>query len=129
MIITDPEQIGRYAAGAAAVIEAPADFSIYSAPAVRELAIQLADGGATAIVFDMAGVTFMDNTALGVIFGAHKRLRSAGGDGAAVAAASERVARCFAVTGLSAHLPMYATAAEALDTISAGPETRHREVP
>jgi hypothetical protein len=55
--------------------------------------------------------------------------RYAAGATAAVAAASERVARCFAVTGLSAHLPMYATAAEALDTISAGPETRHREVP
>jgi len=114
MIITDPGQIGRYAAGAASVIEAPADFDIYSAPAVRELAVQLIDGGATTIVFDMAGVTFMDNTALGVIVGAHKRLRSAGGEGAAVAAAGERVARCFAYTGLDRHVPMYATAAEAL---------------
>jgi anti-sigma B factor antagonist len=114
MIITDPGQIGRYAAGAASVIEEPADFDIYSAPAVRELAVQLIDGGATAIVFDMAGVTFMDNTALGVIVGAHKRLRSAGGEGAAVAGAGERVARCFAVTGLDRHVPMYATAAEAL---------------
>jgi anti-anti-sigma regulatory factor len=51
--------------------------------------------------------------ALAVIFGAHKRLRGAGGKGAAVAAAGERVARCFAVTGLNGHLPMYATAAEA----------------
>jgi anti-sigma B factor antagonist len=114
MIITDPRQIGRYATGAASVIEAPADFDIYSAPAVRELAVQLQGGGATAIVFDMSGVTFMDNTALGVIVGTHKRLRSAGGEGAAVAAASEGVARCFAVTGLTKHLPMYATAAEAL---------------
>lgn len=114
MIITDPRQIGRYTSGETSVIEAPADFDIYSAPAVRELAVQLIDDGAAAIVFDMAGVAFMDNTALGVIFGAHKRLRGAGGQGATVAAASERVARCFEVTGLSGHLPMYATAAEAL---------------
>ncbi|MGH3195138.1 MAG: STAS domain-containing protein, partial [Streptosporangiaceae bacterium] len=87
----------HYASGATSVIEAPDSFDIYSAPAVRELAIQLQEGGATAIVFDMGGVTFMDNTALGVIVGAHKRLRSAGGEGAAVAAASERVARCFEV--------------------------------
>jgi anti-sigma B factor antagonist len=119
MIITDPRQIGRYTSGATSVIEAPADFSIYSAPAVRELAVQLTEGGAAAIVFDMAGVAFMDNTALAVIFGAHKRIRAGGGKGAAVAAAGERVARCFAVTGLDGHLPMYATAAEALAAVSA----------
>ena len=113
-MITDARQIGHYASGATSVIEAPGSFDIYSAPAVRELAVQLMGDGATAIVFDMSGVTFMDNTALGVIVGAHKRLRGAGGEGAAVAAASDRVARCFAVTGLSEHLPMYATAAAAL---------------
>lgn len=117
MIITDPRQIGRYTSGAASVIEAPADFDIYSAPAVRELAVQLQDDGSTAIVFDVGGVMFMDNTALAVIFGTHKRLRSSGGEGAAVAAASDRVARCFKVTGLSEHLPMYATAAEALAAV------------
>jgi len=114
MIITDPRQIGRYTSGATSVIEAPADFSIYSAPAVRELAIQLQEGGATAIVFDLAGVTFMDNTALGVIVGAHKRLCGAGGRGAAVAAASDPVGRMFRVTGLSKCLPMHATVADAL---------------
>lgn len=121
-MITDARQVGRYESGSggAWVIEAPGSFDIYSAPAVRNLAIQLQEGGATAIVFDMAGVTFMDNVALGVIVGAHKRLRGAGGEGAAVAAADDRVARCFAVTGLTKHLPMYATAAEALAAVSAG---------
>lgn len=117
MIVTDARQIGRYESGSggAWVIEAPADFDIYSAPAVRNLAVELQDDdGATAIVFDMSGVAFMDNTALGVIVGAHNRLRRAGGKGAAVAAAGGRVARCFEVTGLDKHVPMYATAAEAL---------------
>jgi anti-sigma B factor antagonist len=114
-MITDAPQVGRYASRGTWVIEAPASFDIYSAPAVRNLAIQLQEGGATAIVFDLAGVTFMDNAALGVIVGAHKRLRGAGGEGAAfLAAAGERVARCFAVTGLTKILPMYATAGEAL---------------
>jgi anti-sigma B factor antagonist len=116
MIVTDVRQVGRYESGSGGtwVIEAPADFDIYSAPAVRELAVQLAGDGATRIVFDLGGVAFMDNTAFGVIFGAHKRLRAGGGKGAAVAAAGERVIRCLEVTGLSAHLPVYATAAEAL---------------
>jgi anti-sigma B factor antagonist len=120
MMITDARQVGHYASGAASVIEAPGSFDIYSAPAVRELAVQLQDAGAATIVFDMSGVTFMDNTALGVIVGAHKRLRGAGGEGAAVAAADDRVARCFAVTGLTKHRPRYATAAEALAAVSAG---------
>lgn len=117
MMITDARQVGHYASGAAAVIEAPASFDIYSAPAVRELAVQLQGDGAAAIVFDMSGVTFMDNTALGVIFGTHKRLLSAGRAGAAVAAASDQVARCFEVAGLSSHLPMHATAAAALAAV------------
>jgi anti-anti-sigma factor len=114
MMTTGAREIGHYASGGTSVIEAPASFDIYSAPAVRNLVIRHQGGGATAIVFDMAGVAFMDNAALGVIVGAHKRLCGAGGEGAAVAAASDRVARCFAVTGLTKILPMYATAAEAL---------------
>jgi len=75
-MITDARQVGRYESGSggAWVIEAPADFDIYSAPAVRNLAIQLQEGGATVIV------------------GAHKRLRGAGGEGAAVAAAGSPAA-------------------------------------
>lgn len=113
-MITDARQIGHYTSGGTSVIEAPASFDIYAAPAVRELAIRLQGDGVNGIVFDLGGVAFMDNTALGVIVGAHNRVRGAGRRGAAVAAASEPVERMFRVTGLIKFLPMHATVAGAL---------------
>jgi anti-sigma B factor antagonist len=98
--------------GDAAVIKAPASFDIFTASAVRALTIRLQGDFVTRIVFDLSAVTFMDNTALGVIAGARTRLRRAGGH-AAVAAATEPVARMFRLTGLDQHVPMYASAVEA----------------
>ena len=107
-----PSEISFNISGDAAVIKAPASFDIFTASAVRALTIRLQGDFATRIVFDLSAVTFMDNTALGVIAGARTRLRRAGGH-AAVAAATEPVARMFRLTGLDQHVPMYASTVEA----------------
>lgn len=107
-----PSEVSYHMSGGTAVIKAPASFDIFTASAVRALTIRLQGDFVTRIVFDLSAVTFMDNTALGVITGAHTRLRRAGGR-ASVAAATEPVARMFRLTGLDRHVPMYATAGEA----------------
>jgi anti-sigma B factor antagonist len=107
-----PSEVGYRMSGDTAVVEAPASFDIFTASAVRALTIRLQGDFVTRIVFDLSAVTFMDNTALGVINGAHTRLRRAGGQ-ASVAAAAEPVARMFRLTGLDQHVPMYASAGEA----------------
>lgn len=107
-----PSEISYHISGDTAVIKAPTSFDIFTVAAVRALTIRLQGDLVTRIVFDLSAVTFMDNTALGVIAGARTRLRRAGGH-AAVAAATEPVARMFRLTGLDQHVPMYASAGEA----------------
>jgi anti-sigma B factor antagonist len=118
MVTSEAELSHCTAPEGTAVIAAPASFDIYSAPAVRALAIRLQRGGAASIVIDLAAVTFMDSSALGVILGTQARLRAAGGD-IAVASASEPVAAMFSRAGLGARIAMYPDASAAADGVTA----------
>jgi anti-sigma B factor antagonist len=102
-----------YTTAGMAVITAPASFDTYTAPEVRDLTIRLQRDGATGIVIDLAAVTYMNSTALGVILAAQNRLCGAGG-WLAVAAATEPVTRMFRVTGLTRCLPMHPAVTDAI---------------
>jgi anti-sigma B factor antagonist len=95
------------------VITAPPSFDIYTTPDVRNLTIRLQQDGTTQIVIDLAAVTYIDSTALGVILAAQHRLRDAGG-WLAVAAATEPVTRMFRATGLTRCLPVHPTVTDAV---------------
>jgi len=51
-------------------------------------------------VVDLLGVTFLDSTALGVLVGALKRCREAGGD-LRLVIAEPRILKVFEITGLT----------------------------
>jgi anti-sigma B factor antagonist len=57
-------------------VEGQAD--LYSAPALRDELIRAVDSGASTVVVDLGGVTFIDSMTLGVLLGAAKRLRPSG---------------------------------------------------
>lgn len=114
----EPAGITCHRAGRIAVIEVPGSFDIYVNPKIRGLAVTLQRDGATVIVFDLAAVTAIDTTALGVIGGTHRSLVPAGGR-AAVAAASEPAARLFRAFGLD--VPVFSSRQDAMR--AASPET------
>lgn len=119
MMVTSEAELSHYTApGGTAVISAPASFDIYSAPAIRALAIRLQRNGAASIAIDLAAVTFMDSSALGVILGTQARLRAAGGD-IAVASASKPVAAMFSRAGLGARVAMYPEVTAAIAGVTA----------
>jgi anti-sigma B factor antagonist len=103
----------HYTTAGIAVITAPASFDTYTAPEVRDLTIQLQRDGATGIVIDLAAVTYMNSTALGVILAAQNRLRDAGGC-LAVAAATDPVTRMFRATGLTRLVAMHPAVTDAV---------------
>ena len=105
-----------YTTAGIAVITAPASFDTYTAPEVPDLTNRLQQDGATGIVIDLAAVTFMDSTALGVVLAAQHRFCDAGG-WLAVAAATEPVTRMFRVTGLTRCLPIPPTVADAITAV------------
>jgi anti-sigma B factor antagonist len=69
-----------------------------SSSLLRQKLGEACDGGEVVVV-DLAAVTFLDSTGLGVLVGAKKRARAAGGR-IVVAGAGPNVFRVFALTGL-----------------------------
>jgi anti-sigma B factor antagonist len=83
----------------ATVVHVNGDLDCYSAPQLRTVLVELADGPRRVIV-DVAGSTFIDSTGLGVLVGGLKRLREQGGH-MVLRSPTPMTARLFEVTGVS----------------------------
>src|SRR5205823_2770407 len=68
------------AEGGETVVAATGELDVTTAPELRERLTALIGAGSTTILLDLAGVTFVDSTALSVLVAALKRLRQADGD-------------------------------------------------
>lgn len=81
------------------VVVVTGEVDVYTAPTLREhLNAKIAEG-ATDMVVDLNGVSFMDSTGLGVLIGGLKRVRQSDGN-LQVVCTSEPVVKIFKVTGL-----------------------------
>jgi anti-sigma B factor antagonist len=96
-----------------AVIGLRGEVDIYTAPRFKERLLALIDGGATRLVVDLSGVTFIDSTALGVLIGGVRRLHDAGGEMALVVT-TRPVERVLSITGLERVFVIHATRDAAL---------------
>jgi anti-sigma B factor antagonist len=56
------------------------ELDMYTAPRLREQLVELATVGVRQVIVDLAGVRFIDSTALGVLVGGLKRLRQSDGE-------------------------------------------------
>lgn len=81
------------------VVEVRGEVDVYTAPRLRERLIEVVDGGARSVVVDLSRVDFLDSTGLGVLVGALKRLRLAGGE-LALVCDREKLLKVFRITGL-----------------------------
>src|SRR3712207_4022983 len=88
------------------VLEVGGEVDVYTAPRLRERLIELVDGGARKVVVDLSGVDFLDSTGLGVLVGALKRLRAAGGTFGLVCA-KEPLLKIFRITALDQVFPVF----------------------
>lgn len=81
------------------VVVVRGEVDVYTAPVLRARLTELIDGGARRVVVDLGGVDFLDSTGLGVLVGALKRLRAAGGS-LALVCAKEPLLKIFRITAL-----------------------------
>jgi anti-sigma B factor antagonist len=81
------------------VVEVRGEVDVYTASVLREQLVAVIDRGAGSVVADLRRVDFLDSTGLGVLVGALKRLRMAGGD-MSVVCDSERLLKIFRITAL-----------------------------
>jgi anti-sigma B factor antagonist len=91
-----------------AVVEVGGEVDVYTAPRLRERLVELIDGGARDVVVDLGRVDFLDSTGLGVLVGALKRLRAAGGTFSLVCA-KEPLLKVFRITALDQVFPLHDT--------------------
>jgi anti-sigma B factor antagonist len=81
------------------VLEIGGEIDVYTAPRVRERLIEMVGAGEKRIVVDLGKVEFLDSTGLGVLVGAHRRLRARSGT-LTLVCPHERLLKIFRITGL-----------------------------
>ena len=96
-----------------AVVDVEGEVDIYSAPQFKEVLLQGIEEGASRIIVDLAKVTFIDSTALGVLVSGAKRVRPQNGT-LDIVCADDNITRIFEITGLDRIFGIYPTREEAL---------------
>lgn len=91
------------------VVEVAGDLDMATAPELRECLLSVMDAGARSVVVDLAGVGFMDSSALGALVVAFKQLREHGGR-LSLAAVQQPVRTVLAITSVDRVIEIYDTA-------------------
>jgi anti-sigma B factor antagonist len=103
--------------GDAFVVTLTGEIDLHTAPALGHALDGVVGLGGTSVALDLAEVSFIDSTVLGVLLRYHERLRDLGG-GLVVVTEDRRVLRTFEVTGLDRIFAIERRLADAVATIS-----------
>lgn len=98
------------------VLAVRGEIDLFTAPELKQVLAQSIEAGRVRIIVDLTDTTFLDSTALGVLIGAVKRLRSR--DGAlAIVNVDENISKTFEITGLDQIFTIVPTREEALHAV------------
>ncbi|MDT5025997.1 MAG: anti-sigma factor antagonist [Micromonosporaceae bacterium] len=95
------------------VLEIGGEIDVYTAPRVRERLVEMVGAGDAHIVVDLGRVDFLDSTGLGVLVGAHRRVR-AGGGSLNLVCPHERLLKIFRITGLDTVFEIHSSVDDAI---------------
>jgi anti-sigma B factor antagonist len=102
--------------GNAFVVSVVGEADLHTAPELTRALDGVIGLGGTGAVVDLADVSFIDSTTLGVLLRAHSRLQALGGR-LVIVASDRRVLRTLEITGLDRVFPIERTLAEGVATI------------
>ncbi len=102
------------------VLEIGGEVDVYTAPRLRELLVDAVGAGDAHIVVDLVKVDFLDSTGLGVLVGAHRRLK-AGGGSLRLVCPHERLLKIFRITGLDTVFDIHPSVEDAIAGGSSAP--------
>jgi anti-sigma B factor antagonist len=98
------------------VLAVRGEIDLFTAPELKQVLAESIEGGRIRIIVDLTDTTFLDSTALGVLIGAVKRLRSR--DGAlAIVNIDDNIAKTFEITGLDQIFTIVPTRDEAIEAV------------
>src|SRR5215211_9412255 len=85
--------------GGAHVVAVRGEVDLFTAPEFKQRVMAPIGAGIDHVVVDLMETTFIDSSSLGVLIGAHRRLKQRGGR-LVVACDSEAIVKTFRITGL-----------------------------
>jgi anti-sigma B factor antagonist len=100
------------------VVAVTGEIDLFTAPELKSTLADALEAGHTRIVVDLTQTTFLDSTALGVLIGAVKRLRSQDGV-LTIVNVDPNIAKTFEITGLDQIFTIRPTRDEAVDALVA----------
>src|SRR5207248_1824638 len=95
------------------VLDLQGEVDAFTAPKLKQEMINQIEKGIVRLAVDLADVTYLDSTGLGVLIGGLKRTRDKGGE-LVLICPNVRITRIFDITGLSRIFEMFKTEPEAL---------------
>lgn len=101
------------------VVTLTGEVDLYTAPALEQALEGVVALGGTAVALDLADVSFIDSTVLGVLLSYRERLQDLGGE-LVVVTEDRRLLRTFEVTGLDRVLVIERRLADAVSMITSG---------
>ena len=75
------------------------EIDIFTAPEFKQRVSAPIDAGRRRLIVDLSGTTFIDSSSLGVLIGAHRRLKRRGGT-MVVVCDNDAIVKTFRITGL-----------------------------
>ena len=101
-----------------AVVAVRGEIDLFTAPELKATLTDAIEDGRSRIVVDLSDTTFLDSTALGVLIGAVKRLRSRDGR-MTIVNTDQNIAKTFEITGLDQIFTIRGTRDEAVAALDA----------
>ena len=95
------------------IVAVTGEIDLFTAPEFKQRVSAPIDAGSANVIVDLTATTFIDSSSLGVLIGAHRRLKSRGGR-LVVACDTESIVKTFRITGLDSVFTLVPTVEEAL---------------
>jgi anti-sigma B factor antagonist len=101
------------------VVSVAGEIDLFTAPDFKQHVSAPIDGGVSHVIVDLSRTTFIDSSSLGVLIGAHRRLKLRGGS-LTIVCDNEAITKTFRITGLDGVFTLVPRIDDALDGESVG---------
>src|SRR3982751_1439427 len=81
------------------VVAVTGEIDLFTAPEFKQRMSELICAGRSRLIVDLSATTFIDSSSLGVLIGAHRRLKLRGG-ALTIVCDNEAITKTFRITGL-----------------------------
>jgi anti-sigma B factor antagonist len=104
------------------VVAVTGEIDLFTAPEFKQRMSRPIDEGVQRLVVDLSQTTFIDSSSLGVLIGAHRRLKQRNGS-LVVVCDNDTIVKTFKITGLDGVFTLVRSLDDALDgdAVGAGP--------